>query len=114
MPARAIRDADADNSFLDKQCSSVINCCSFGVGFPAIRQRLPGGRREADHRATEPDPGRTALTCTLPQLTLANRVRAGLRAGECEWPQCCWSGPLVMVGTRRTPAQRKILERKIR
>jgi len=43
MPARAIRDADAYNSFLDKQCSSVINCCSFGVCFPAIRQRLPSG-----------------------------------------------------------------------
>ena len=46
MPARAIRDADADYSFLNKQCSFIINCCSFSVGFPAIRQRLTGGRRE--------------------------------------------------------------------
>ena len=35
MAARAIRDADADYSFLDKQCSSAINWCSPDVGFPA-------------------------------------------------------------------------------
>jgi hypothetical protein len=42
MPARAARDADADYSFLDKQCSSVINCCSFRVcpWLPWRRARL--------------------------------------------------------------------------
>ena len=37
MAARAIRDDDADYSFLIKQCSSAINCCSANVGFTAIR-----------------------------------------------------------------------------
>lgn len=31
MAARAIRDDDADYSFLIKQCSSAINCCSDDV-----------------------------------------------------------------------------------
>jgi hypothetical protein len=37
MAARAIRDADADYSFLDKQCSSEINWRSSDVGFSATR-----------------------------------------------------------------------------
>ena len=37
MAAEAIRDADADYSFLNKQCSSAINRSSSNVGFTAIR-----------------------------------------------------------------------------
>jgi hypothetical protein len=37
MAAQAIRDADADYSFLNKQCSSAINRSSSNVGFTAIR-----------------------------------------------------------------------------
>jgi hypothetical protein len=37
MAARAIRDDDADYSFLIKQCSSTINCCSDDVRFHATR-----------------------------------------------------------------------------
>ena len=65
MPARAMSDADADYSFLNKQCSFVINCCSFSVCFPAIRQRPTGGRREPDHGAADPAPARTALCCSV-------------------------------------------------
>jgi hypothetical protein len=47
MAALAIRDDDADYSFLIKQCSSAINRRSSGVGFIAIRmtaaQGLPRG-----------------------------------------------------------------------
>jgi hypothetical protein len=46
MAARAIRDDDADNSLLIKQCSSAINCCSIGVRFCATRWP-PGGRYPA-------------------------------------------------------------------
>ena len=42
MAARAICDADADYSFLDKQCSSAINCCSSDVGYSATRLTGPG------------------------------------------------------------------------
>jgi hypothetical protein len=37
MAARAIRADDADYSFLIKQCSSAINCCSVDVRFCATR-----------------------------------------------------------------------------
>jgi hypothetical protein len=37
MAAQAIRDDDADYSFLIKQCSSAINRRSSSVGFTAIR-----------------------------------------------------------------------------
>jgi hypothetical protein len=37
MAARTIGDDDADYSFLIKQCSSQINCCSARVWFSAIR-----------------------------------------------------------------------------
>jgi hypothetical protein len=37
MAARAIRDDDADNSLLIKECSSAINCCSVDVRFCATR-----------------------------------------------------------------------------
>jgi hypothetical protein len=40
MAAQAIRDDDADYSFLIKQCSSRGNCCSFTVSFSAIRWSL--------------------------------------------------------------------------
>jgi hypothetical protein len=49
MAARAIGDDDADYSFLIKQCSSAINCCSVDVRFRATRwsqcRPLSGGRR---------------------------------------------------------------------
>jgi hypothetical protein len=35
MALRAICDADADNSYLYKHCSSSIDCCSPKVGFVA-------------------------------------------------------------------------------
>ncbi len=35
MAARAIRDDEADYSFLIKQCSSAIDCCSANVRFRA-------------------------------------------------------------------------------
>jgi hypothetical protein len=38
MDAQAIRDDDADYSFLIKQCSSAINRRSSNVGFAAIRR----------------------------------------------------------------------------
>ena len=38
MAAQAIRDDDADYSFLIKQCSSAINRGSSNVGFTAIRR----------------------------------------------------------------------------
>ena len=57
MAARAIRDDDADYSFLIKQCSSAINCCSVDVRFCATRWPqcgpLSGGRREGDHGRTK-------------------------------------------------------------
>jgi hypothetical protein len=37
MAVRAIGDDDADYSFLIKQCSSQINCCSARVWFVATR-----------------------------------------------------------------------------
>jgi hypothetical protein len=37
MATRTIGDDDADYSFLIKQCSSQINCCSTRVWFAAIR-----------------------------------------------------------------------------
>lgn len=37
MPPQAIRDGDADYSFLNKECSSEINFCSFNVWLPASR-----------------------------------------------------------------------------
>jgi hypothetical protein len=37
MAARAINDDVADYSFLVKQCSSAVNCCSVNVRFRAIR-----------------------------------------------------------------------------
>jgi hypothetical protein len=37
MAARAIRDDEADYSFLIKQSSSTINCCSIDVPFRATR-----------------------------------------------------------------------------
>jgi hypothetical protein len=37
MAARPIRDDEADYSFLIKQCSSAINCCSVDVRFCATR-----------------------------------------------------------------------------
>ena len=42
MAARTIRDDDADYSFLIKQCSSPINCCSVLVRF------APPGDHTAD------------------------------------------------------------------
>ena len=57
MAARAIRDDDADYSFLIKQCSSTINCCSVNVRFCATRwpqsEPLSGSRREGDHGRTK-------------------------------------------------------------
>jgi hypothetical protein len=57
MAARTIRDDDADYSFLIKQCSSAINCCSVDVRFCATRWPhcgpLSGGRREGDHSRTK-------------------------------------------------------------
>jgi hypothetical protein len=54
-----IRDDDADYSFLIKQCSSRINCCSAHVWFAAIRPTVgpakwpPCGRRKGDHGGME-------------------------------------------------------------
>lgn len=45
MAARAIRDDDADYSFLDKQCSSAAAECSSSVWLSAIQSAL--GRRIA-------------------------------------------------------------------
>jgi hypothetical protein len=45
MAARVIRDDDADYSFLIKQCSSRINCCSARVWFAAIRPTLGPAKR---------------------------------------------------------------------
>ena len=57
MAARAIGDEDADYSFLIKQCSSAINCCSVDVRFCATRWPhcgpLSGGRCEGDHGRTK-------------------------------------------------------------
>jgi hypothetical protein len=57
MAPRAIRDDDADYSFLIKQCSSAINCCSVNVRFCATRWplsgQLSGGRCEGDHGRTK-------------------------------------------------------------
>jgi hypothetical protein len=84
MPARAIRDADADYSFLDKQCSFVINCCSFGVRFPAIRQRQTGGRREGDHGAADSIRARTAAhLCAASADAGEQTARDGARCPPC-------------------------------
>jgi hypothetical protein len=45
MAARVIRDDDADYSFLIKQCSSRINCCSAHVWFAAIRPTVGPAKR---------------------------------------------------------------------
>jgi hypothetical protein len=45
MAARVIRADDADYSFLIKQCSSRINCCSARVWFAAIRPTLGPAKR---------------------------------------------------------------------
>jgi len=45
MAARMIRADDADYSFLIKQCSSRINCCSARVWFAAIRPTLGLAKR---------------------------------------------------------------------
>jgi len=45
MAARAIGDEDADYSFLIKQCSSRINCCSACVCFAAIRTNARPAKR---------------------------------------------------------------------
>jgi hypothetical protein len=42
MAARVIGDDDADYSFLIKQCSSQINCCSVRVWFAAIHATAYG------------------------------------------------------------------------
>jgi hypothetical protein len=47
MAARAIGDDDADYSFLIKQCSSRINCCSARVWFAAIRPTAGPAQRAA-------------------------------------------------------------------
>ncbi len=45
MAARVIRGEDADYSFLIKQCSSRINCCSARVWFAAIRPTVGPANR---------------------------------------------------------------------
>jgi hypothetical protein len=45
MAVRMIRADDADYSFLIKQCSSRINCCSARVWFAAIRPTLGPAKR---------------------------------------------------------------------
>jgi hypothetical protein len=45
MAARAIGDDDADYSFLIKQCSPRINCCSAPVWFAAIRPNAGPAKR---------------------------------------------------------------------
>jgi hypothetical protein len=45
MAARVIRGEDADYSFLIKQCSSRINCCSARVWFAAIRPAVRPAKR---------------------------------------------------------------------
>jgi hypothetical protein len=59
MAARVIRADDADYSFLIKQCSSRINCCSACVWFTVIRPTAGLAKRDsllsAHRKPSRPD-----------------------------------------------------------
>ena len=87
MDARAIRADDADYSFLIKQCSSAINCCSVDVRFCATRWPhcgpLSGGRRKgitverSSNRVGAPAPPRPPMLAIGIIGGMADRVPAG-------------------------------------
>src|ERR1700684_3235271 len=97
MAARVIRDDDADYSFLIKQCSSAINCCSVDVRFRATRWpqsgQLSGGRREGDH-------GRTKLeSCRRPGPPRPPMLAIGIIGGMAD---CVPAGAAEMAGVPPT------------
>ena len=107
MAARAIGDDDADYSFLIKQCSSQINCCSVRVWFAAIHATSDGRYPAAGVKriTVERSSNRVGVAAPWHPPMLATGITGGMvdcaLAGVAEMagaPPMCIAVPAVVTG----------------
>jgi hypothetical protein len=105
MAARAIGDDEADYSFLIKQCSSQINCCSVRVWFAAIHATTNGRHPAAGvkgitvERSSNRVGRRTLASTHVGDRHLRRHGRLGTAgAAEMPGPPMCIAVPAVVTG----------------